>query len=85
MKVHPGAMSLPPLTVLIVLSAMSTSLFGAEIPVGVLAGGGSVVYDMDTKSTGEVKVVPNIASPARSFMVESMLASVFIANEKWIM
>lgn len=82
MKVHPGAMSSPPLTVLIVLSAMRTSLFGAEIPVGVLARGGSVVYDMDMKSTGEAKVVPNRASPARSFMVESMLASVFIANEK---
>ena len=85
MKVHPGAMSSSPLTVLTVLSAMSTSLFEAKIPVGVLVGGESVVYDMDTKSTGEVKVVLNRASLARSFMVESMLASVFIANEKWIM
>lgn len=80
MKVHPWAAKPPPLALLIVLSARSSSLFDAAILFGVFVRGRSVVYDMDTKSTDEAKAALNKASPASSFMTKSMLARVFVAK-----
>jgi hypothetical protein len=56
--------------------ARNNSLLDAPTLFGVLVGG-SVVYEMDTNSTGEAKVTLIIASPARR---ESMLAGVFAAT-----